>query len=1426
MQGKQYVGNPHVWFDEEKIASAATPRRGSLLYKAIQEAMKNTWAFCVAAILCNVVSYGALTNMDYVNETWSLVWDGAPVTSLSRNVKTYFYCHWESSLGRRMAADIHVCESPANAIKYPGAVQAIEPTANGNCTYWIMRTDYSVPFDDIKRVYSVNVGGSSSGGGSSSVYHQIEKPTLYVNPGSTNIYIRWSIGKQTDNSPIKAEIYRRQGEASSNEASYQLVYSEYDSSNIRVTNGPVNENEWVDTSVKLGVTYTYYVRVYGQGGSIDYSNSYAKTGATTDILYLLRYENLKGATHQNPDYWVTCDTLTLTEPSAVPGYTFTGWTTEADYSARILTKTANWEDSRYTVRYNSNDGNEFVVEYPAQYNTNFVIRANMFARSGYAFQGWATESAGEVVYATGTTVSNLTDVSHGVVNLYAVWRPYERCDVQISEVSVETLQGVRRYQINYTLSNAIDSRHYGLRFLYVVGGQTNEIVNFEGGISLDAGENSVIWNAEEDDIAVGQLSEVFVVITGVGSVGDAIEQEYFSSKKYCIINLEGNDDLGRWAIQYTNDIPSGGWTDEYKTSRLVLRRCPAGEFYFGSDEMSTNLVRLTKDFYIGVFEISQGQYLRITGSSPSVGVYWECGPMHPVFDVSYDNIRGAELGAEWPSSSRVDDSSFIGILRENTGLLFDLPTEAQWEYACRAQTPTCYSYSYGYNPDGDYMWYEDNSEITIQATGYTYRKAYMHEVGTKKPNQWGLYDMHGNVGEWCLDWIDGEAPFRRMYGEDPVGLSWGWYRVIRGGNYSYTADDCKSWSCRTFRPGNGVCYYGFRVVINDCSNEPECLRRMVTSVSAHFVKPENSVFTPASGTIFDGSLSVSISCPTEGAVIHYTTDGTDPTIESPVYRRFRITGKTTVKAVADIDGMLSDVVTAEYALGQCATPAISLANGASFAHSNQVVSIQWDNDGVLRYTLDGSEPTAESPIYDEPFAINDSTTIKAKVFSDTFFDSPVVTASVTRVWETMTPPVIGVAAIFTGTRTEVVISNEMDGATIFYTLDGSEPNSLSAKYTEPFYVTDNCTIKAYAVLSDYLDSMVATANVTRIWENVATPQIEASSSFTGSKTKVSISCATEGAVVRYTLNGNEPNSHSTKYTGPFYVTNSCTVKAYAVMPDYLNSEVATFAIEKVWVIGDTMGKPDHGFTTGGDGDAGWTRVTDTTAPNGEAMKSGAITHDQESVLETKVMGSGTLTFSWRTSCEDSGGLYDWDHAEFAVDGVVLLWRDGINSWANESVRIESGGEHTVTWTYKKDDVESDGEDVAYVAGYGWASDYTETQTTEVPVPYAWLTAHDPDVVDEYDAYEAAAKKTAANGHNKVWECYVAGISQTNETAKFTASIEMADGVPQIKWSPNLNTNGIERTYTIWGKTNLTDGVEWECPTNSAHRFFKVMVEMP
>ena len=517
---------------------------------------------------------------------------------------------------------------------------------------------------------------------------------------------------------------------------------------------------------------------------------------------------------------------------------------------------------------------------------------------------------------------------------------------------------------------------------------------------------------------------------------------------------------------------------------------------------------------------------------------------------------------------------------------------------------------------------------------------------------------------------------------------------------------------------------------------------------AHWL--ESPIFAPVSGTIFNESLTVLISCPTDDAKIYYTTNRSEPTVESQLHQYISINGKTTIKAIAEKDGVLSEVITAEYANGRCVDPIILPMDGTVFERPNQVVSIQWnEEDGVLRYTLDGSEPTSDSPVYVGSFTINGSTVVKAKVFSDNYFDSAVVTATLTQI-------------------------------------------------------------------------------------GVAMPVIDANASFAGSKTKVAILCATDGAIVRYTLNGNDPNSHSTKYTGPFYVTDSCTVKAYAMKSGYSASAVATQTIEKIWGIGDTLGKPDHAFTTTGDGGAGWAKVDDATAPNGEAMKSGAITHNQSSVLATTVVGPGTLTFSWRTSCEDSGGAYDWDHVEFTVDGDVLLKRDGINNWAAESVVIAGEGEHTVTWTYMKDDVEEDGDDAAYVAGYGWASDLTETQTTQVHVPYAWLLGHDPEIVDEYDAYEAAAKVTGANGH-KVWESYVIGADPNDKDDMFriTAFPMKADGTPdleaitiapaQSKW----NVNGAQPV--LKGKATLEGAGEWQTVTeeNKADmRFFKVEVLVP
>ena len=130
----------------------------------------------------------------------------------------------------------------------------------------------------------------------------------------------------------------------------------------------------------------------------------------------------------------------------------------------------------------------------------------------------------------------------------------------------------------------------------------------------------------------------------------------------------------------------------------------------------------------------------------------------------------------------------------------------------------------------------------------------------------------------------------------------------------------------------------------------------------------------------------------------------------------------------------------------------------------------------------------------------------------------------------------------------------------------------------------------------------------------------------------------------------------------------------------------------------------------------------------------------------------------------------------------------------------------------------------------WQVDETyvdHTVTTPEEVPYSYFDNNYPTLLAEHGGdYEAAALATAANGHNKVWECFVAGISPTNETSSFVAKIEMVAGMPIVTWDPDLNTNGVVRTYKVYGKETLEAGGEWQYPTNSLHRFFKVTVEMP
>jgi uncharacterized protein (TIGR02996 family) len=227
---------------------------------------------------------------------------------------------------------------------------------------------------------------------------------------------------------------------------------------------------------------------------------------------------------------------------------------------------------------------------------------------------------------------------------------------------------------------------------------------------------------------------------------------------------------------------------------VPLRRVPggmtfsliqSGEFLMGStrsetgrwpDEGPRHLVRISQPFYLGVYPVTRAQWSALAGTTP--GRFTE--PDQPVSSVSWFQGR-----------------LFAETLSERTGLRFRLPTEAEWEYACRAGTTTPF--------------YTGQGKKALQRAGWV-ACGDARPVGQKEPNAWGLFDMHGNVLEWCEDWFD-ENYYEISPHVDPPGPASGERRVERGGCYGHQTRHCRS----AFRRGSLPDYLhdgtGFRLVL-------------------------------------------------------------------------------------------------------------------------------------------------------------------------------------------------------------------------------------------------------------------------------------------------------------------------------------------------------------------------------------------------------------------------------------------------------------------------------------------------------------------------------------------------------------------------------------------------------------------------------------
>jgi formylglycine-generating enzyme required for sulfatase activity/tRNA A-37 threonylcarbamoyl transferase component Bud32 len=275
-------------------------------------------------------------------------------------------------------------------------------------------------------------------------------------------------------------------------------------------------------------------------------------------------------------------------------------------------------------------------------------------------------------------------------------------------------------------------------------------------------------------------------------------EQYYTPSAYTAWPFDANEAKRRQAeTAAALRVPAKTSVDLGNGVKMELVLIPAGEFMMGSletekdrssDEGPQHRVRISQSFYMGKYEVTQEQYEAVTGNNPSRFQ----GAKNPVEQVSWH-----------------DAMEFCKRLSEKVGREIRLPTEAEWEYACRSGTPT--AFHYGNSLSSDQANFNGNFPYGGAGKGVYRRK--MVSVGSFQPNAWGLYDMHGNVWKWC-----GDVWHENYTGAPTDGSAWMTggtqdFRVLRGGSWGESADDCRSSSRHWLTPADTDSELGFRVVV-------------------------------------------------------------------------------------------------------------------------------------------------------------------------------------------------------------------------------------------------------------------------------------------------------------------------------------------------------------------------------------------------------------------------------------------------------------------------------------------------------------------------------------------------------------------------------------------------------------------------------------
>ncbi len=854
---------------------------------------------------------------------------------------------------------------------------------------------------------------------------------------------------------------------------------------------------------------------------------------------------------------------------------------------------------------------------------------------------------------------------------------------------------------------------------------TNTATAVNGDTALTAGTHKLVWDMDADGLSLKSTNVVFSVVYETRPA------------TYCVVDLSAGSGASSYPVTYLAELPQGGFNvNEYKTMKLALRRIEPGSFKM----CGLYDVTLAKPFYMGIFEVTQKQYELVHGSNPSALQ----GDMRPVECVSWNTIRGDSSTYNWPRSTGVDSSTFVGKLQVRTGLGFDLPTEAQWEYACRAGTTS--EYNNGGSSTNDLKQlgrYEGN--CSDGNGGYAEHAI----VGSYLPNNWGLYDMHGNVWERLLDWFGETLP---SHATDPVGPSSGVDspsgsdRAMRGGSWHGNAVWCSSSHRDCCRPEVGNGYIGVRLArsLSAVANDRVLCTGMSAPVAIDLAQGVRTAsIMPMRYCVIDLSAGSNVS----SYPVAYLNEPPNGGFNADEYKTaklvlrriepgsFKMCGLYDVTLAKPFYMGIFEVTQKQYELVYGSNPS------ALKGDTRPVECVSWN-------TIRGDSST-----YDWP----NSTSVDPSTF-------------------------VGRIQSRTGLKLDLPTEAQWEyacrgGTTNVYSTGGSSTNDLKQLGRYSGNKLDG--------RGGYAEHTTVGAYLPNNWG-------------------------------LYDMHGN----------------------VWERLLDWFGETLADGAI-------DPVGPP-----SGVDSPSGTDRAARGGSWNGKAAWCSASHRD---CCRPEV---GNRYYGFRLArvvqAAETEEILPAGGSAYTVAERICYsseWMDGAPEGAvavveANGVELGSGaGDGCIDWTPASNGIYTlthrilvNGEQVgetlsATVLVQGMKDGYTATQTTVVPVPYVWLWRHVPGIVNEYEAYETAAKSVAANGR-KVWECYVLGLDPCMfDDFRITSFKMKPDGTPDLEnltFAPPLEMwNVPDATFKVKGAPAVA-GPWQDVPVGGASglRFFKVEVVLP